>query len=84
MNTPAGQGGLSSFDLTTFNPTSPESWAALGAAWKVTTGRDPNQMELMGFLATGQIPDPGAMGMMGMNGNGMGGMGGMGMGMGQH
>lgn len=78
--------------MSSFNPALPESWAALGAAWKVTTGREPNQMELMGFLATGQLPDAsgmsmgmGGMGMMGMNGMGMGmGMGGMGdMGMGR-
>ncbi len=58
---------LETFDMTTFNPMMPESWAALALAWKGTTGREPGQMELMGFLA-GQGPVmPMGMGMgMGM------------------
>jgi hypothetical protein len=83
--------------MSSFNPTQPESWAALAAAWRAATGRAPSQLELMGFLATGRMDGGGmggmgmmmgggmgmgmGMGMGGMGGMGMGGMGGMGMGM---
>jgi protein NRD1 len=45
-----GQSGLQSFDYTTFDPTSPPSWEALGQAWAVTNGRPPTQEELMMFV----------------------------------
>ncbi|KAG9010684.1 hypothetical protein FRB94_010161 [Tulasnella sp. JGI-2019a] len=48
-------GGLASFDLSTFDPTSPDSWTKLGEAWKVTNGRYPTQEELMMFIATGGV-----------------------------
>src|SRR6266850_2079114 len=41
--------GLESFDYSTFDPTSPTSWEALGRAWAVTNGRQPSQEELMMF-----------------------------------
>ncbi|RSH87968.1 uncharacterized protein EHS24_000491 [Apiotrichum porosum] len=86
----SGAATLATFDMASFNPTQPESWAALAAAWHGSTGREPNQIELMQFLATGQVPDAMGMGMMGGGmgmmmggGGGAGGMGGgMGMGMG--
>ena len=46
---------LETFNIATFNPMMPECWASLGRAFKNTTGREPGQMELMGFLA-GQGP----------------------------
>jgi hypothetical protein len=67
---------LQTFDLTTFNPANPESWATLAGAWERTTGRMPGQVELMQFLATGVVPDQGG------DGAGMGGNTAMGMGMG--
>ncbi|OCF39556.1 hypothetical protein I317_06666 [Kwoniella heveanensis CBS 569] len=70
---------LETFDISSFDPTSPESWISLGEAWKNTMGREPNQMELMAFLAGGGGGGGGGMGMgiglgmgMGMNGNGHG------------
>lgn len=42
--------GLESFDLTTFNPTDPASWEALGKAWAVSNGYMPSQDELMQFM----------------------------------
>ncbi|EJT51154.1 hypothetical protein A1Q1_07618 [Trichosporon asahii var. asahii CBS 2479] len=79
-----GSGGatLQTFDLTSFNPATPESWSALAQAWQNTTGRQPNQFELMQFLATGAQPDSstnaGGSGSGGEGGEGSGGgMGGM-------
>jgi protein NRD1 len=47
----AGTGkGLDSFDLTTFDFTSPTSWEALGKAWEVTNGVTPTQEMLMQFV----------------------------------
>ncbi|KAI0255903.1 hypothetical protein BJV78DRAFT_1174366 [Lactifluus subvellereus] len=46
----ASQSGLHSFDYSTFDPTSPSSWEALGQAWAVTNGRPPSQEELMMFV----------------------------------
>jgi hypothetical protein len=65
--------------MTSFNPANPESWATLAKAWEGSVGRQPNQLELMQFLATGSVPEGagptgGAMS-MGM-GSGTGGMGG--------
>jgi len=45
-----GPGGLASFDYSTFDPTVPASWEALGQAWAVTNGRPPSQEELMMFV----------------------------------
>ena len=45
-----GPGGLESFDYSTFDPTAPVSWEALGKAWAVTNGRPPSQEELMMFV----------------------------------
>lgn len=45
-----GPGGLASFDYSTFDPTLPASWEALGQAWAVTNGRPPSQEELMMFV----------------------------------
>ncbi|KAI0272501.1 hypothetical protein BC834DRAFT_349866 [Gloeopeniophorella convolvens] len=46
----ASTSGLQSFDYTTFDPTSPASWDALGKAWAVTNRRTPSQEELMVFV----------------------------------
>ena len=46
----AGGVGLESFDYSTFDPTSPSSWEALGNAWAATNGRQPLQEELMMFV----------------------------------
>jgi protein NRD1 len=45
-----GGAGLESFDYSTFDPTSPSSWEALGKAWAATNGRQPLQEELMMFV----------------------------------
>lgn len=42
--------GLDSFDLTTFDLTSPVSWEALGKAWEATNGVSPTQETLMQFV----------------------------------
>ena len=46
----AGGVSLESFDYSTFDPTSPSSWEALGKAWAATNGRQPLQEELMMFV----------------------------------
>lgn len=46
---------LQTFDFTTFDGTKPDSWVALAQAWTNTTGAEPNQMQLMMFISTGQI-----------------------------
>lgn len=45
-----GEVGLESFDYSTFDPTLPSSWEALGNAWAATNGRQPLQEELMMFV----------------------------------
>ncbi|GFZ45037.1 hypothetical protein JCM24511_02763 [Saitozyma sp. JCM 24511] len=90
---PGGVGGprrssgptLDNFDMTSFNPANPESWATLAKAWEGSVGRQPNQIELMQFLATGSVPDGTTTGGAVGTGTGMamgGGMGGMGSGTG--
>ena len=61
---------LETFDRTAFNPSDPAAWATLGQAWRSSLGRDPNQMELMEWLATGVVGGFGAM--MGNMGDGPG------------
>ena len=73
-NAPNSGPTLDTFDRASFNPTDPTAWATLGQAWKASVGRDPNQMELMEWLATGMVG--GFQSMMG--GGGGGGGGGMG------
>ena len=46
----AGGVSLATFDYSTFDPTSPSSWEALGKAWAATNGRQPLQEELMMFV----------------------------------
>ncbi|KIR80410.1 protein NRD1 [Cryptococcus gattii EJB2] len=70
---------LHTFPLQTFDPSSADSWAKLGEAWQNSTGREPEQIELMHWLATGQVMDFKMM-RMGM-GMGMGTDMDMGMGM---
>jgi protein NRD1 len=41
---------LQSFDYSSFDPTLPSSWEALGNAWAATNGRQPLQEELMMFV----------------------------------
>nr|XP_019045446.1 hypothetical protein I302_05836 [Kwoniella bestiolae CBS 10118]OCF24376.1 hypothetical protein I302_05836 [Kwoniella bestiolae CBS 10118] len=50
---------LDTFPIQSFNPSQPESWASLAEAWKNSMGREPNQMELMAFLAGGMGMDMG-------------------------
>jgi protein NRD1 len=45
-----GEAGLQSFDYSSFDPTLPSSWEALGNAWAATNGRQPLQEELMMFV----------------------------------
>jgi protein NRD1 len=45
-----GEVGLQSFDYSSFDPTLPSSWEALGKAWAATNGRQPLQEELMMFV----------------------------------
>lgn len=52
-DTATSQKGLDSFDMTTFDPSSPASWEALGNAWAVTNGYLPSQEELMQFMFSG-------------------------------
>ncbi|KAK8858727.1 hypothetical protein IAR55_002956 [Kwoniella newhampshirensis] len=56
---------LADFDISSFDPTSPDSWHKLGMAWKNTTGKEPDQVALIHFLATGMVMDPSAMAMAG-------------------
>lgn len=70
---------LHTFPLQTFDPSSADSWTKLGEAWQNSTGREPEQIELMHWLATGQVMDFKMM-RMGM-GMGMGTDMDMGMGM---
>ena len=63
-STLANKGGLETFDITTFNPTDPGSWKALGDAFEVTNGRTPSQEELMQLIMGGM------MGVMGSGGMG--------------
>ncbi|KAL7423008.1 hypothetical protein Q5752_002306 [Cryptotrichosporon argae] len=74
---------LATFDHAAFNPADPASWARLGAAWTASTGRAPSQLEVMRFLATGEVEGAGGAGdtqsmggMGGMSGAQIGGMGG--------
>ncbi|GMK53764.1 hypothetical protein CspeluHIS016_0103500 [Cutaneotrichosporon spelunceum] len=71
---------LETFDWSSFNAGDGACWAALGEAWRASTGQEPNQMELMQFMVT-QMSGMRGMGMGGgASGSEMGGMGGMGMG----
>ncbi|WWC88554.1 uncharacterized protein L201_003465 [Kwoniella dendrophila CBS 6074] len=63
---------LDKFPIKEFNPSLPEHWTNLAQAWKNSFGKDPNQFELMTFLAAPS---------MSMNGGESGGGGGGGMGM---
>jgi hypothetical protein len=62
---------LDTYDVATFNPMSPESWAALGKAWRNSNrGAEPTPEALMMFLMSKGV------GMPGMGGGGGGGGGG--------
>lgn len=50
---PVAQGGLGTFDMSTFDPTLPISWTTLGNAWQVTHGYLPSQEELMAYVMGG-------------------------------
>ncbi|KAH9951201.1 hypothetical protein B0H21DRAFT_776274 [Amylocystis lapponica] len=52
------QQGLETFDASTFDPSSPASWMALGNAWSVTHGYIPSQEELMQFTLSGGLMGP--------------------------
>ncbi|KAH9920493.1 hypothetical protein B0H21DRAFT_845002 [Amylocystis lapponica] len=49
------QQGLETFDASTFDPSSPASWVALGNAWSVTHRYIPSQEELMQFTLSGGL-----------------------------
>ena len=42
---------LETFDISSFNPADPTSWTALAEAFQNSTGKEPNQMDIMQFLA---------------------------------
>ncbi|KAF8159482.1 hypothetical protein B0H34DRAFT_406112 [Crassisporium funariophilum] len=57
-NTVSSRLGMESFDLATFDYTSPASWEALGKLWQVTHGYLPSTEQLMQFVVscgTGQM-----------------------------
>jgi hypothetical protein len=57
---------LETFDMTTFDPTSADSWSALGVAWRNTNqGAEPTPQGLMMFIASKTAAMAG--GGMGMN-----------------
>lgn len=49
------QSGLDSFDMSTFDPTSPASWEALGRMWEAMNGYTPSMQELMQFMMMGAL-----------------------------
>ena len=51
----AGQPALATFNMASFNAGDPTSWAALAQAFYGSTGREPNQVDLMQFLTTGEV-----------------------------
>jgi hypothetical protein len=70
---------LETFDIKTFDPNQPASWAALAEAWEGTNGRQPNPQELMEWLMMAHMRGAmGGGGAGGMGGGAMGQMGGMG------
>ncbi|CCM02540.1 uncharacterized protein FIBRA_04642 [Fibroporia radiculosa] len=54
------KGGLDSFDMSTFDPSSAASWEALGDAWIATHGYPPSHTEVMQFMlaSMGDFPVP--------------------------
>ncbi|CAD6577606.1 MAG: hypothetical protein TREMPRED_001993 [Tremellales sp. Tagirdzhanova-0007] len=52
----SSQSTLATFDMSVFNPADSTCWVSLAQAFHGSTGREPNQMELMQFLATGEVP----------------------------
>ncbi|TFK64110.1 hypothetical protein BDN72DRAFT_846907 [Pluteus cervinus] len=52
-NTLSAEPGMESFDMTTFDFTSPSSWEGLGKMWQVTNGYTPSAEELMQFIMMG-------------------------------
>ena len=60
--------GLDAFDISTFDPTSTESWQALGQAFQVTNGYVPSQEELLYLVMSSMDPMMGT-GMEAMNGS---------------
>jgi protein NRD1 len=51
----SSQSGTSSFDISTFDPTSPASWEALGKMWETMNGYTPSAEELMQFMMMGAM-----------------------------
>lgn len=41
---------LETFDLASFNPADPTAWTRLAEAWKASTGSEPSQMDIMGWV----------------------------------
>ncbi len=77
---------LDTYDVATFNPMSPDSWAALGKAWRNSNqGAEPNPEALTMYLMSKGVGMPGMGGGDGMGsgtGGGVGGSGNMGGGTG--
>ncbi|KAJ7577008.1 hypothetical protein C8J56DRAFT_972110 [Mycena floridula] len=48
--------GLESFNIATFDFTSPASWESLGNMWNVTNGEMPSMQQLMQFIASFGAP----------------------------
>lgn len=63
-------GGLDSFDFSSFSPTDPACWKALGDAYTVTNGYLPSQEELMQYIMAQMMTMGMGMG-MGMGSAGM-------------
>ncbi|KAJ3566052.1 hypothetical protein NP233_g7244 [Leucocoprinus birnbaumii] len=47
--------GLDRFNMSTFDPTSPASWEALGKMWEAMNGYTPSTQELMQFMMMGAM-----------------------------
>lgn len=47
--------GMGNFDISTFDPTSPASWEAMGKMWEITNGYQPSTEELMQFVMMGTM-----------------------------
>jgi protein NRD1 len=46
---------MENFDISTFDPTSPASWEAMGKMWEITNGYQPSTEELMQFVMMGTM-----------------------------
>jgi len=54
--------GLDDYDFSTFDPTLPSAWEALGKAWQITHGYQPSTEEIMQLVMTKAMGQMGSMG----------------------